>query len=83
MRFGDFRSVLSAGKDFPIRRRAKRERDAARRNKKRRRDLRRRGFEVETRLVAGRSGAAKSFPAERTYLSRTTSADLSRIRVLL
>ncbi|HQX54161.1 MAG TPA: hypothetical protein PLR25_29880, partial [Planctomycetaceae bacterium] len=29
---------------------------------------RRHEFEVETHLVAGRSGAAKSFPAERTYL---------------
>jgi len=41
------------------------------------RDLRRRDFEVEKRLVAGRSGAAKVFPAERTYLS----ADLSPARL--
>ena|GEM_PF-2853591 len=32
---------------------------------------------METHLVAGRSGAAKSFPAERTYLS----ADLPPARL--
>gem|GEM_PF-2450803 len=58
------------GLDF--RRKAKREWDTTRPIKKRCRNLRRYDLEVETRVVAGRSRAAKSFPAERTY----PSADL-------
>ena len=55
-------------KEFPNHCKTNRERNATGRNKKWCRDLWRRDFEVETHLVAGRSGAAKSFPAERTYV---------------
>jgi len=59
--------VLPAGLDF--RRKAKRERDVTRPIQKRWRDLQRYDLEVETHLIAGRSEAAKSFPAETTYFN--------------
>jgi len=42
-------------------------------------------LEMETHLVAGRSGAAKSFPAERTYLTekrKIRSSVISKIPII-
>lgn len=50
-----------------FRRKAKRERALAGKNDKRGRDLQRPDLESATRLVAGRSRAAKSIPTEMTY----------------